>query len=85
MGFKLEGKWCIERAADDLQLLGTKFTIKPVQQLRTDSIMAFLGIPITVDPSIGKELVEHVLKPLELKLMKEELVYVPTFLNGRSD
>ena len=50
MGFNVEGERCIKRAANDLKLLDEKFTIKPVQQLKTDSTMAFLGIPITADP-----------------------------------
>ena len=56
----------MERAADDLKLLGVKLTVKPVQQLRTYSTMAFLVISITADLSIVKELVDNVLKPLEL-------------------
>ena len=47
--------------------------------------MAFLGIPITANPSIVKELLNDVLKPLELKLMKDGLTHFPTFCHGRSD
>ena len=82
MDFNVEGKWCIERAANDLKLLGAKFTIKPVQQLRKDPNMNFLCIPITVDPSIVKELVDNVLKPLALELMKNDPTHVPAFSHG---
>ena len=85
MGFKVEGKWCIERAADDPKLLGAKFTIKQVQQLRIDSIMAFLGTPITVDPSTDEKVVDNALKPIELKLMKNNPTHFPTFQHGRFD
>ena len=85
MEFNVEGKWCMERAADDLNMLGATFTVKLVQQLKIDATMAFLGIPITADPSILKELVDNVLKPLELKLMKEDPVHFPTSWHSRSD
>ena len=62
MGFNVEGNWCIERAADDLKLCGATFTVKPVQQLKTYSTMVFLGIPITTNLSIVKELVDTVLQ-----------------------
>ena len=85
MGFNVERNWCVERAADDLKLLGAKFMVKPVQQLRTDSTMTFLGILITADPSTVKELVNDMLKPLKLKLMKDNPTHFPTFRYGRSD
>ena len=31
IGFNVEGKRCMKRAANDLKLVGAKFTIKPVQ------------------------------------------------------
>ena len=86
MGFNVEGKWCIERAAnDDLQLLEAKFITKPVQQLTTYSTMAFFSIPITADLSTVKELVDDVLKSPELELMKDDPTHFPTFNHGRSD
>ena len=54
MGFNAEGKWYTERTADDLKMLGATFVVKPVHQLKTDSTMAFLGIPITPDPCTVK-------------------------------
>ena len=65
VGFNVEGERFIKRAANDLELLGAKFTIKPVQQLKTDSTMAFLGIPITANPSVVEDLVNNMLKALE--------------------
>ena len=47
--------------------------------------MAFLVISITADLSIVKELVDNVLKPLELELMKEDPVCFRTFRHHRSD
>ena len=84
-GFNVERNRYIKRADNDLKLLGAKFTIKPVQQLKTDSIMAFVGIPITADPSIVEELVDGVLKPLELELMKDNPDHFPTYLYNRTD
>ena len=47
--------------------------------------MAFLGVPITADPSIVKELVDDVLKPLKLELMKDDPTHFPTFCHDSSD
>ena len=85
MGFNIKGKWCIERVADDLKLLGAKFTVKRVQQLRTYSTMPLLCILITTYPSIGKEIVDDVLKPPELEPMKDDPSHFSTFCHDRSD
>ena len=61
MGFNVKGKECMKRATDDLHILGATFFVKPVKQPKTDSIMTFLYIPITTEPSIVKELVDIVL------------------------
>ena len=71
MGFNVEGTWCKERASNNLLMLGAAFFVKSVQKLETDSSMTFLGIPVTAAQSIAKELVDKVLRPLELEPTKE--------------
>ena len=80
MGSNVKGKRCIKRAANDLKFLGAKFTIKPVQQLKTDSTMVFLGIPITADPSIVKELVDDVKEPTHnnIRFQAEHRIMIDT-------
>ena len=70
MGFNVEGESCITKAANNLKTFGAQFRIKPVQQLKTDSTMAFFGIPNSADPSSVKDLVDDVVQPLKKELMK---------------
>ena len=46
MGFKVEERWCIEITVDDLKMVGVTFVVQSVQQLKTDSTIAYLGITI---------------------------------------
>jgi hypothetical protein len=66
-------------------MLGATFFVKPVQELETDSTMAFLSIPVTAAPSIVKELVDTVLRPLELEPTKENPVPFLAFRHCRSN
>ena len=85
MCFNVEGESYIKKAASDLKILGAKFTIKPVQQLKTDSTMACFGVPNSVDPSAVQDLMDDVLKPLEQKLMIEDPNNFPAHLHDRTD
>ena len=58
MGFNVEAKSCIVNVADDLKWMGVYFTIKLVQNLETDSNMAFLGVPIDTAQNVAKQLVD---------------------------
>ena len=65
MGFSVEEKSSVKLVADDLKRLVAQFTVKSFQKLETDSTFAFLGLPVTADPSMVNQLVDEVLKPLE--------------------
>ena len=60
IGFNVVGKYCIPNVADDPKRLGAHFAVKLIQQLKTDSIMAFLGLPFIADPSIAKQLADNI-------------------------
>ena len=84
MGFNVEAKSCIAKVNDDLRRMGVYITSKPVQKLETDSSMAFLGVLIDTDQNVVKQLVDDVLRPLKLELMKEDPVNFPIARHGRS-
>ena len=85
MGFNVEGESCIEKAANDLKTFGAQFRIKPVQQMKTDSTMAFFGVPNDADPIAVKDLIDDVLQPLEKKLMKDDPDNFLTYRHDRTD
>ena len=55
MGFNIEAKACISKVADDLKGMGAYFTVKPVQNIKTDFSIAFLGLSVDTDWSIVKQ------------------------------
>ena len=85
IGLNVEAKPCISNVADYLKGIGAQFTGKPVQILESDSSMAFLGVPINTDQSIGKQLAYEVSKPPEHELIKEDPTNVPKFCHSRSN
>ena len=47
--------------------------------------MVFLGIQITANPSIVEEVVDGMIKPLELELMKDDPDHFPTYRHNRTN
>ena len=47
--------------------------------------MVFLGIQITANPSIVEEVVDGMIKPLELELVKDDPDHFPIYLHDRTN
>jgi hypothetical protein len=84
VGFNVEAKACITKDKYDLRGMGAYFTVKSIQNLETDSIMVFLGVPIGTDQYVVKQLVDEVREALGLKLMKKDTINGTTCWHGRS-
>ena len=67
-GFNDDTGRCIEGADKDLCNMGIYLASKPVQELVTDSNIAFLGVPINTETCMVKNIVDKTLKALRQRL-----------------
>ena len=79
MGFNKKGKSIMEKAADDLNIFGATFIVKPVHILKRNSVMTFRDIPITTDLNMSKQIIMEVLKPVRQNLTKDNPVNFRAF------
>ena len=84
MGFNVDAGRCIEEADEDLRNMGIYLASKPVQNLVTDSNIAFLGVLINTEACTVKKIVDETLKALETELMLADPDNFPKSRHGRA-
>ena len=84
MGFNADADSCIRQAEDDLQNMGINISIKPCQELATDSNIAFFGLPIKTETCTVKRIVDENLQALETELMVADPDNFPKWRHGKA-